>query len=76
VLFLVPVLVLDHQRVENLDVAAIDAQWIALDGVERDRFGQSGDSPTHVCHPHGVSLSKSVTLSRRTGAGGPVDFCQ
>ena len=66
---LVLVLVLDHQRVENSYVAAIDAQWVDLDGVERERLGKAGDSPVHVCHPHGVSLSKSVALSRRTGTG-------
>ena len=66
-LFLVLVVVPDHQYVENFYLAAIHALWVDLDGLERVRLGRPGDSPTHLCHPHGVSLSKSVALSRRSG---------
>ena len=49
-LFPVLVLVPDHQCVENFYLAGIHAQWVDLDGVQRERFGQPGDSSTHVCH--------------------------
>ena len=37
-----------NQCVENFYVAAIHAQWIDLDGVKGERFGQPGDLPAHV----------------------------
>jgi len=47
-LFLVMVLVPDHQCVESFYLAAIHAQWVDLDGVERERFSWPSDSPTQV----------------------------
>ena len=46
------------------DFAAVHAQRVDLDGVEKKLFGQPGDSPIYVCRPHSVSLSKSVAVSR------------